>query len=128
MSSVKVRSLDIGFDLTKYVVESLTDDINGLRCVMCENRPGSVLRVALSFATFEAYRSSEESLRMASIAKLPEGSGLYQVRDSDFLSWLRSESFDTMQAEVRHYAIVCGNQWIDVASLDEPMVAEIPKG
>lgn len=129
MSGIRVvRSLDVGFELRKFVVESLTDDTSGLRCVMCENRPGRVLRVAVSFATVEAYRSSEESLRLASVAELPEGSGLYQVEDSDFLPWLRSESFDTMQAEVRHYAVVCGNQWIDVASLDDPMVAEVSEG
>ena len=107
-------------------MESLTDDANGLRCVMCENRPGPVLRVAVSFTTVEAYRSSEESLRLASGAEVPEGAGLYEVEGSDFLAWLRSESFETMQPDVRHYALVCANQWIDVASLDQPVVQEVP--
>ena len=76
MSYVEMRSLAVSFELRKFVVESLTDDANGLRCVMCENRPGPVLRVAVSFTTVEAYRSSEESLRLASGAEVPEGAGL----------------------------------------------------
>ena len=113
-------------------IDALIDDWEGFRILVRNHVTNGVVRIA--FDTHLAYQSRDESDFIGE-AQRSEGFGhggygsLYRVRNSAFIArYLRDSLRGYTSSEVTHFAIVTGDQCIDVIALTKPRIEDLKDG
>jgi len=119
-------TFDAGIELPRVGdvdVEAIADTRDGF-CVILRSHSGHKVRIA--FKQPLAYRNMDEGDRLRSLPMLkPTGDHLLMcfVEESEWLRWFHDESYDMHRSQdVRHYAILTPDDWIDVLSVTPPLV------
>ena len=104
----------------------LCENYEGFR-ILLQNSHGQVVRV--SFESVYLYMRSDEGKRFCSLEHLPkvERSYIYEVQHSDLLAWFHKENLNLQFKDVRifHWAIVTPHEWVDVLSVDMPVIERL---
>lgn len=108
-------------------IDALIDDWEGFRVLVRNHVTNGVVRI--SFDTHLAYQSRDESDFIGE-AKRSEGFGsggsIYRVMNSEFIArYLRDSLRAHTSSEMAHYAIVTGDQCIDVIAVTEPRIEDL---
>ena len=120
---------DIGFPEAKDVsIDALIDDWEGFRILMRDHLTNRVLRI--TFDTHLAYQSRDESDFIGEAIRSDGfdrgGHVFYRVRKSEFVArYLRDSLRGFGDSELTHFAIVTGDQCIDIIALSEPRIEDL---
>jgi hypothetical protein len=110
-------------------VDVLIDDWEGFRILLRNHITNGVIRIA--FDTHLAYQARDES---DFIGEAPRSEGFdrggngcfYRVRNSEYVArYLRDSLRGYASSELTHFAIVTGDQCIDVIALTEPRIDDL---
>lgn len=101
--------------------DAVHDDYEGFRILLrSDDQTSGVLRV--SFESAVGYQNINESFRLETLSRLG-GGGLFLVRDSSWVKWLKLESGGMLDSkQLVHYAIYTEEDCIDVVSEFPPEV------
>lgn len=88
-------------------------------------------RLGIYFDDVRSYRVTDEGDRQVFVSKLltvePDFHWLYKTKESEYLTWLSNESYDTFLASpYAIYIIVTRNDIIEIVSHSDPSVVESP--
>jgi len=118
----------------KYYIESISDNINGLKIVFFEWH-NETKKVIITFTdSVDAYRSTDEIFRLKLISDLKEKykSKLYgkwtffKVDNSAYIKWLSKQSYTISdERSFMHFSFVGVDSILDVVTNYEPKVALI---
>ncbi|WP_027092746.1 hypothetical protein [Cohnella thermotolerans] len=118
----------------KYYIESITDNIEGLR-IRLSNANNESDRIEVVFEnSVHAYRSTDESYMQNVINKLDEqyGSKFYQentffkVENSEYIHWLSLQSYGIAKSEpLEHFSFLGVDSVIDVIAAYEPEINKL---
>jgi hypothetical protein len=106
-------------------VQAIHDDRGGLRLLL-EDETGGQAEVV--FAGYAAYRNVNESFRLRTwrVQRPPRECSAFTVLNSEWLAWLRQESDGVLDGRpLVHYAILTGDDCIDVAAESMPSVVPL---
>nr|WP_320191892.1 hypothetical protein [uncultured Desulfobacter sp.] len=104
--------------------EAIHNDYEGIRFLL-KGEAESSPTLRIKFESVIAYRSIDEGCLQRTLDNLKarELFPLYKVQNSEFLSWLRKESYDSYNdRNIAHYALFCQDEIIDILSEFEPIV------
>ena len=113
-------------------IDALIEDWEGFGVLVRNHVTNGVVRIA--FDTHLAYQSRDESDFIGE-AQRSEGFGhgrygsFYRVRNSEFIArYLGNSLRGYTSSEVTHFAIVTGDQCIDVIALTKPRIEDLKDG
>lgn len=111
----------------RWFLHALHDDYEGFRLLLEEDAPQrSVYRI--SFEQHYLYRNCDESDRILTLSKLPASGriSLLEVQHSELITWFKGENGPKYASKnIRHWAILTPDDWIDVLSCGKPDVEKI---
>ncbi|OGB83277.1 hypothetical protein A3F66_01790 [candidate division TM6 bacterium RIFCSPHIGHO2_12_FULL_32_22] len=108
-----------------YYIESIKDDINGLRIFLVDEK-NNKNRLEVIFENFEAYRNIDESYRTVLFKDLYKNKNcanwtFFKVENSTYLKWLSMQSDGWIDYIKRyHYMFVTLDSVLDVVSSHDP--------
>jgi hypothetical protein len=120
--------------ISKYYIESVTDNIEGLRIVLSDATDESKKVEILFEDSVHVYRSTDESFRQSTINKLDEhyGAEFYRnrtffiVTNSEYIQWLSLQSYGISDSEpVYHFSILAVDSVVDVIAAYEPKISKL---
>jgi hypothetical protein len=110
----------------KLHLDSLQDDFTGLKLILSTEHENTPALIVL-FEHYFSYRNTDESERMKTLNRYPIlTSGKYPffvLEESDFIEWLKRESLDTLDENLKHFIICTPNDIVDILSIDMPVVS-----
>jgi hypothetical protein len=103
-------------------------DEKGVLSVYIEGMDNAKFQV--KFDTYIAYRKYDEGDGLLTLHFFRQHSALgrsfYRLYNSEFINWLKSESFETWSNErIAHYSIHTVDDIIDIISIDPPNLLKI---
>lgn len=112
--------------LSQLYVESLSDDYEGLKIILKGGDISDRL-LKVRFTSHLGYRNVDETYRLKTLDEHPiltEQWPLFKSIDNDFVQWMLSESYGTLDASTPYinYIICTPNDIVEIVSYEEPIV------
>jgi hypothetical protein len=112
------------------IVHSLCDVSDGLKIYLSSELSSNHKMLEVVFDPYVAYRNMNESYRMATLSKYPDGlkETIYKVNNSAWVKWFHEESMGMyIENNIIHYAFMTIADCIDVLAEFEPKASWIDK-
>ena len=114
--------------VSKYYIDSVIDDIKNFRIIFSElNNKNNRLQVVFKNSV-GIYRNTNESYRLKIMDDLNKKYGkkfygdwtFFKIENSEYIKWLMSQSYDTIDESSIHFVFVAADSILDVVTTYEP--------
>lgn len=118
----------------KYYVDSIIDNIQGLRIILSDAKNEDSKIVIVFDNSVHAYRSTDESYRQKILNYIDEKYGtefysewtLFKVNKSEYFEWICNQSFGiTESEELSQFSIIAVDSIIDIIASYEPKIEKL---